>query len=147
MNETLIGYEIKKMSHSVKRAITKTALCKDEGIKPFHMEVIAFVGGNNDPVFQRDIEKKYDLKRATVSLGLDDMEKKGLINRVAVKNDARLKQIILTDKATELFEHAQKAIMEVESYLVQGLEQEEIDTVIRVFNKIEENAKKYLGEI
>ncbi len=147
MDATLIGYEIKKMSHSVKRALAKTAVCKNDGVKPFHMEVIVFIGSNDSAVFQRDIEKRYDLKRATVSLGLDDMEKEGLIKRVSVKNDARLKQIVLTDKAINFYEHAKKAIMEVESYLVQGLDPDEIETVIKVFNKIEENAKKYLGEV
>ncbi len=147
MKSNLIGYEIKKMSHSVKRAITKTALYKSDGVKSFHMEVIVFIGSNKSPVFQRDIEKRYDLKRATVSLGLNDMEKEGLIKRVSVKNDARLKQIVLTEKAINLFEGAQKAIMEVEEFLVQGLDPVEIEKVIKIFNKIEENAKKYLGEI
>ncbi|MDO7205446.1 helix-turn-helix domain-containing protein [Paraclostridium bifermentans] len=43
-------------------------------------------------VFQKDLESVFDLKRSSISLMLNNMEKSGLIERMLVKEDGRLKK-------------------------------------------------------
>ena len=48
--------------------------------------------GKEKDIFQKDLEKEFDLKRSSVSLLLNNMEKSDLIQRVPVAEDARLKK-------------------------------------------------------
>ena len=59
--------------------------------------------GKEKDIFQKDLEKEFDLKRSSVSLLLNNMEKSDLIQRVPVAEDARLKKIILTEKAIKIY--------------------------------------------
>ena len=56
------------------------------------------------------MEKQFDLKRSSISLMLNNMEKNKLIERVAVSEDARLKKIVLTEKAIKLNEKISSTI-------------------------------------
>lgn len=51
------------------------------------------------PVYQRDIEKEFRVSGATATNTLQLMEKNGLIVRRAVDRDARLKRIQMTEEA------------------------------------------------
>ena len=48
--------------------------------------------------FQKDIEQRFAVGRSTVTNLIQLMEKKGFVKRESVKQDARLKKVILTEK-------------------------------------------------
>ncbi|MBR5520462.1 MAG: MarR family transcriptional regulator [Oscillospiraceae bacterium] len=50
-------------------------------------------------VYQRDIEAEFKIRRSSVTSVLNTMEKNGYILRMPSDTDARLKEIILTEKA------------------------------------------------
>lgn len=50
-------------------------------------------------VYQRDLENNFGITRSTTSKVLGLMEKKGLVERVSVSHDARLKKIVPTDRS------------------------------------------------
>lgn len=56
----------------------------------------------NRDVFQRDIEDVFRIKRSSVTSVLQTLEKKGLIVRESIPEDARLKKLVLTQKAIKL---------------------------------------------
>ena len=70
---------------------------------------------------------------------LKTMEQKGFIERLAVKNDARLKKIVLTDKAVEIHKKATKNIEKIEKTLKKGITEEELVSVYSVVEKIKAN--------
>ena len=84
-------------------------------------------------------EKEFDLKRSSVSLLLNNMEKSDLIQRVPVAEDARLKKIILTEKALLLNKNISNAIDSIENKLSDSLTLEEINTFYKVLDKIRNN--------
>lgn len=53
----------------------------------------------NDPVYQKDIERAFGITRSTASRVLMLMEQKGLVLRSGVEHDARLKRVTLTDRS------------------------------------------------
>ena len=68
------------------------------------------------------------------------MEKSDLIQRVPVAEDARLKKIILTEKAMILNENISMAINSVLKYkLSENITLEEINVFYRVLDKIRNN--------
>ena len=74
------------------------------------------------------------------------MEKNGLIVRESVDYDARLKRIVLTEKANDLFCLFKEEIRKNEELLKKGFSQEELETLIYLLGKVQlnllEDAKK-----
>jgi DNA-binding MarR family transcriptional regulator len=75
------------------------------------------------------------------------MEQKGLIERKNVKGDARLKKIVMTDKARELHMLMKNDVIMLESILRSGLSNEEIETFYNLTKKIKNNLHKYINNI
>ena len=67
------------------------------------------------------------------------MEKSGLIQRVPVAEDARLKKIVLTEKAIILNKNISNAINSIENKLSENITLEEINVFYKVLDKIRNN--------
>lgn len=90
-------------------------------------------------VFQRDLEKEFNIRRSTATVMLQNMEQKGFIVREPVEQDARLKKIILTGKAIELHNAIRRSIDVFNTYLEAGITQEEKEAFFRILDKVTEN--------
>lgn len=53
-------------------------------------------------VFQREIEDVFRIKKSSVTSVLQTLEKKGLIIRESIPEDARMKKLLLTDTAKKM---------------------------------------------
>jgi DNA-binding MarR family transcriptional regulator len=69
------------------------------------------------------------------------MERDGLLLRETVPYDARLRKMILTDKALQAKQNTEQVIDSVESQLSKGLTEEEITTFLSILEKISKNAE------
>lgn len=136
-----IGFQIRTLSHLVKRIVDQTAFTKEE-IHPTGVQgwIIGYLYNNrHKEVFQRDIQEHFSIRRSTVTGILQLMEKNGFITRSSVDRDARLKRLELTPKAVELHERVGRSIRQVEERLAQSLTEEEKSEFIRLCEKIREN--------
>ena len=70
---------------------------------------------------------------------LQRMEKNGMIKRVGVDYDARLKKIVLTDRAVEIQEMIENRFAELEKKIKDGISEEELQTFFAVLSKIRKN--------
>lgn len=140
-SEYTLGLHIKKLSRLISRKADGAVLnTLEDNITLSQAYVIDFINDNKDrDIFQKDLELEFDLKRSSVSLMLNNMEKHDLIKRVPVPGDARLKKIILTDKSIELSKKIAFAIDSVESELIKNMKKEEIDKFLKLLNKIRAN--------
>ena len=89
-----------------------------------------------EEVCQRDIERAFSVSRATASNMLSVMERKGLIERLPVERDARLKKLVLTERADALMECAERDVKEMETLLTAGMEEKEIHQMIQSLDKV-----------
>ncbi len=106
--------------------------------------IIAYLSCHkNRDVFQKDIEKAFDVTRSTASKVIDLMEQKGLVERKKVERDARLKKLVLTSKAEQLSVLFEKDRLLLEETLTKGFTQDEIDMlneyIIRMKNNLKED--------
>lgn len=102
--------------------------------------LIGYLIHNRDrDIFQKDIEKEFSIRRSTASKALSIMEDKGLIRRESVDYDARLKKLVLTDRAIELNKLIEADIIEIDKKMTAGLTDEEINTFIATIQKIKKN--------
>ena len=79
-----------------------------------------------EPVYQRDVESAFGVSRSTVTGMLQQMEKDGLIQRVSVASDARLKSLVPTEKAIHLDAQVEERLRRAEQCLTQGLSEEQL---------------------
>ena len=85
-----------------------------------------------------------DLSRSTVAQTIQTMEKNGLLTRSSVSQDARLKKLEITDKGREINARIGSHVIAMEQELSRSLTEEEIQTFLRVMDKLGERMKQNL---
>ena len=133
-----IGLHINKLSRIISRKVDAAVFnAIDDNITVSQAYVIDFITDNTDrDIFQKDLELEFGLKRSSVSLMLNNMEKSDLIKRVPVPEDARLKKIVLTEKAVEISKKISVAIDAVEGRIAESLGEEEVHLFLNMLKKI-----------
>lgn len=87
-------------------------------------------------VFQRDIEREFNLRSSTATVVLAQMEADGIIERQTADSDRRLKKITLTDRAARMTAHWNEFVGELESDILNGVTEEELQTFYKVLDTI-----------
>ena len=100
----------------------------------------------NNNIYQKDLEKELNLRRATVSEVLTTMEKKKIIKRVHNPNDARSKQIILQEKNLEKQQEIKNKLIDLENILIKDISKEELLTFSLVLQKMKKNIENKYNE-
>lgn len=90
-------------------------------------------------VYQRDFENDFGITRSTASKVLQLLEKKGMIERVSVSHDGRMKKILLTDKSREIGRQMHKEFTQTEQQLTKGFTPEELQTLCGFLDRIQAN--------
>lgn len=131
-----ISKEVGNLSNNIKRTVDAKITAITSDITGFQSRILHFIGFCGHDVYQRDIEEEFEIRRSSVTSVLQTMERNGLIERVSVEQDARLKKIILTSKAKDLIRRIGEAIEEFEASLMEDLSQEEIAVFMHVIHKM-----------
>lgn len=113
-----------------------------EPISGHNMIVIEYLIKHEEPVYQRDLENHFFVRRSTVSKVLRLMEEKGMIERLSVHDDARLKQIVLTDYGRRIHGAAVHHAQMLEEKLYRNFTEEEMDTLLLLLKKLEHNMEE-----
>ena len=106
-----IGFEIRTINNLVKRYFEQHKPEEFKESTGVHGWAIRYFYENREKdVFQRDFEERFSIRRSTATNMLKLMEKNGLISRQSVDYDARLKKIVLTEKAIKIHNKATQNI-------------------------------------
>lgn len=135
-----LGFQLRTVNNLIKRKIHGSATEGPGNCTTNHGWVIHYFYKNRDhDTFQRDFEAHFSIRRSTATQMLKLMENHGLITKEPVPYDARLKKIVLTDKAIEIHNQIEKNINTLEETLSRGITPEEQETFYRVLDKIKAN--------
>ena len=136
-----IGMECRCVSNLVRRKMGETDAIKlSQELTGMHGFVIGYLYNNqHEEVYQKDLEKRFEIRRSTATQMLSLMEKNGLILRQPVEHDARLKKLVLTDKAVQMHKEVVKEIERMEGLLTKGVSQEELANFFAVMDKVKAN--------
>lgn len=137
-----IGFVVRILSNQLKQQIDiGLSKCDIGGITRMQCWVIVYLYDNaeKNDTFQKDVEIEFNIRRSTATGILQLMEKNGLITKEAVACDARLKKIVLTEKALGIHRKIEHQIAMLEQMVSKDLTQEEIETFFRLINKISKN--------
>ena len=145
MCDDTLGKGIHILSRQLKREMD-FKLAK-YGITGVQSAMIGFIydESRKKDVFAKDIEKNFDIRRASIAGMLQNMEKNGLIKRETVGDDARLRRIVLTQKALKIRKEVEKNIIKVEKQAMEGLTKEEVRKYVELTKKMSTNLEKRRG--
>lgn len=139
-NKRYIGFEIRSLNNLIKRTLESQKPEELDRSTGVHGWAIRYFYENRDrDIFQRDFESRFSIRRSTATNMLKLMEKNGIITREPVTYDARLKKIVLTEKAIRLHNMATKNIEMFENTIEKGITNEELANFYKVADKIKKN--------
>ena len=137
----VIPAQIRRVDNLIFRKINQFA--RENGVEqatPMHGWIIEYLYRHRDAaVFQRDIEREFSITRSTVTNILQLMERKGYIERRSVPQDARLKQLVLTEEGIRFHENTIRSFHQTDDDVAGLLTEEENTELLRLLNKL------YLG--
>ena len=138
----LLAFHIRQICHLISRHFDNSGLFSD-GLTRAQGQIIRYLCENNDrDIYQRDIEAAFGSRRSTVSVLLSSMEAGGFIERQSVDYDARLKRIVVTDKAAALHQRIKDEFDKYDTLLLQGVTPEEQRVFFEVMDKIKKNIEE-----
>ena len=135
-----VGKCIMDTAHRIRLGLNN--IFDEAGLTGLQARILGFIEFKNSQgqdIFQKDIEVEFKIRRSSVSSVIDNMEKNGFIIRQSVENDARLKKIVLTEKAKSLGVQHRKMVTKFEKSLMENMTSEEIATLKALLNKVAEN--------
>lgn len=140
--EFRVGFHVKTLSNLIKKDID--FFSRKKGITGFQGYLIGYLirEGEKRDVFQRDVEKKMEISRASVTNVLQLLEKNGFIRRESVDYDARLKKIVVTDKGISVNEETLAMLDQVERTLTFGIEAQRLQIFMEVLDQMKQNLEE-----
>ncbi len=97
-----------------------------------------FIASQWHDIYQKDVEETFDIRRSSATGVLQLLERNGMIYRVSVPHDARLKKIMLTDKAMQIQKVVVAESARMDNLLKSNLSQEEAKLFLDLCRRIGE---------
>ena len=144
MDKRHIGYAVNSLSRRISRVMDSIpAIKENKNLTGIQIWVLNFLfRSEGKDVFQRDVEREFNIRRSTATELLKMMERGGLICREPVDYDARLKKIVLTAYAEEIRKQLQAQIRKTETLMTEGFTDEEIEQFFSFVERFKSNLKK-----
>lgn len=128
-----IGHKVRIINNNIDKYFHSS--WERAGIEPTRMQCATLHylhAHEGENVFQKDLEAAFEISGATTTNILKVMEKEGLITRVPMESDARLKKLQMTKKGKAFDEVARGNVHRLESGMIKGFTEEEL-TIFRSY--------------
>lgn len=141
MEERKIGLELHSLNHLIRRYIDFSSHKKEiMAVTGNNGWIIGFLAENaHRDIYQKDLEDHFTIARSTASRVLGRMEDIGMIERWPVSHDARLKKIVLTEKAAKLGTLMREDHDKIERILMRGFGEDEAETLYSYILRMKDN--------
>lgn len=93
-------------------------------------------------VFQRELEKEFQIRKSSVTSVIQLMERKGLVRRIPVREDARQKELVLTEQGVAVQETVIGRLEELEALINEVLSPQEREFWFSCIQKMETRLKE-----
>lgn len=135
-----VGRCISKLSNQIRRRLDSCSA--KSGVSGSQGRVLHYILAQQEDVFQRDIEQEFNMRAPSATELLKLMEKNGLIRRESTPQDARLKKIIVTEKAAALVGQVFPDLEELERDLTKGISSKQLQVFFEVVEQMSENLRE-----
>ncbi len=144
MDKRHVGYAVKSLNRSIGRVFDDIpAIRENKNLTSIQFWILAFLFKNADrDLYQKDVEVEFKIRRSTATELMKLMESSGLIRRVPVEHDARLKKIVTTEYAQNVRKQLDAQVERTERLLTEGFSEAEIDQFFDFVRRFKENLAK-----
>ena len=132
-----IGMEIRALSKYIGRYLN--SIQKQYDITGPQGLILIYIYQSEKDVYQKDIEKFFNIRRSSATGLITSLEEKEYITRESVASDARLKKLILADKAKNAVSLVDEQVIDLEEKMMQGISEEEIEFFRKIIAKMTKN--------
>ena len=141
MPKEQVGYALHALNTTVRRFIENYSHKREnEQLTGANTWVLYLIAENPDrPVYLRDVEQRFGITRSTASKSVDLLVCKGFVERHAEDTDARLRRLVLTEKAKSLLETIRQDHCMVENELLNGFTDEEVNAALNYLHRMKNN--------
>ncbi len=140
MQQRFIGIELRSLNNAVRRYLENSeAPSSGDKLTCSNAWIIGYLSRAEGDVYQKDLEEEFGVTRSTISKVLMLLEKKGIIMRVGVMHDARLKKLVLTEKGREIASQMNENGERMEAQLTNGFTDEELSQLAEYMRRMREN--------
>ena len=149
MDKRHIGSATKSLMRRIDKAMSDLPVIRDnENLTGMQGWILNFLfrRAEKGDVFQKDVEAEFKIRRSTATEALKNMEKSGLIRRIPVDYDARLKKIVLTEHAEDIKKQIESQILKTEKRLVEGFTDAEVDAFLNYVERFKKNLENERAE-
>lgn len=117
----LMSYTTHQINRALDACISAQVSPELTGMRGMMLGYIVRTTREGRPVYQRDLEIRFRVRRSSVTTMLKAMEQAGFITRTSVEQDARLKSLTATDKGLACYDQVESCINAFEAELQQGI--------------------------
>lgn len=134
--EESISHLIKVLNNQISRDINTFAL--QFKLTGTQIQILDFLNGftSSQNVFQKDVEKEFNIRRSTATNILKNMEEKELIKRTALPSDSRLKTIEVQPSGQKIQAEISKFLAETDNKILNSLGGFERRSFVKALHKI-----------
>lgn len=149
MEKIRIGFELRSLNNMIRRYFEFSSHKKEiDAVTGNNGWIICYLAENSDKeTFQKDLEEHFTITRSTASKVLNLMEQKGLIQRQSVTQDARLKKIVLTEKAWQIKGLMREDSDRMERILTDGFSEDETKELYSYLQRMKTNIANFKPDI
>lgn len=142
MEDKSIGSEIKKIDNLIFRKIVSYSKNNINKLTPAQMMITRYLFKNsNRKIYQKDIEKDLPFRKSTVSGIIQTMIKNNIITTISSKEDARSKEILLTENGIKINKEIEENILKFDKILKNNINSDDLRIFFKVTKQIQENLK------
>ncbi|NLC64924.1 MAG: MarR family transcriptional regulator [Erysipelothrix sp.] len=136
-----IGKEMREVQQLLHRKYELKKEQQSEKLTQVQVHVLMYIHRHDGQVFQKDIEQHLKVRRSTASQILNVLERESYVERMRLESDARMKEIVVTDKTLALIDSMERHMKETESMLRVNISDNDMETFFKVIDQIKENLK------
>jgi len=118
-----------------KMASWEHSIVKDSGLSPAQMHTVEIIGHNQN-MRMKELAERLGVTTGTLTVGVDKLEKLGLVERKPHESDRRSWLIVLTDEGKEMYEQHHKYHQEFTNEISRDLTLEQINNLTEQLNII-----------
>ena len=115
---------------------------KDLGVTQARWSTLVALHRGGEGVTQRELAELMSIENPTLVRLLDNLEEQSLIERRPCEKDRRARRLHLTDKGEEFMAQLDRRAEGLRDQLLDGISDDELDTCLRVFDRVLANAEE-----
>ena len=136
MFKNSVMMNLKDLNDEIFKSISTIYKNLDISATPVQGRIMLGINNTSRPLYQKDIEEYFGIRRSSVSSVLDKLEKSSFITRKSCEKDARLKKIELTEEGIKMRNLIYGSITKVEDKLHNSLSDEELNFFLDILSRL-----------